>query len=140
MNTWIKAHFKVSKANVTPLKDMRARLLGESLPCNYELILENIFFNLILFFNFTILYWFCHISTWIRHRYIRVPYPEPSSPFPSCTIPLGRPSAPAPSIQYCALNLDWRLVSYMILYWLSINIFTRRLKLFYFHDVWEIIQ
>ena len=21
------------------------------------------------FFNFTILYWFCHISTWIRHRY-----------------------------------------------------------------------
>ena len=27
------------------------------------------FFNLILFFNFTILYWFCHISKWIRHRY-----------------------------------------------------------------------
>ena len=31
------------------------------------------------FFNFTILYWFCHISTWICHRYIRVPHPEPSS-------------------------------------------------------------
>ena len=27
------------------------------------------FFNLILFFNFTILYWFCHISKWIHHRY-----------------------------------------------------------------------
>ena len=27
------------------------------------------FFNFILFFNFTILYWFCHISKWIRHRY-----------------------------------------------------------------------
>jgi len=27
------------------------------------------FKNLILFFNFTILYWFCHISKWIRHRY-----------------------------------------------------------------------
>ena len=26
-----------------------------------------------------------------------------------------RPSAPAPSIQYRASNLDWRLVSYMIL-------------------------
>ena len=26
-------------------------------------------FNLILFFNFTILYWFCHISTSIRHRW-----------------------------------------------------------------------
>ena len=32
------------------------------------------------------------------------------------TIPLGRPSAPAPSIQYRASNLNWRLVSYMILY------------------------
>ena len=35
---------------------------------------------------------------------------------PPRTIPLGRPSAPAPSIQYRASNLDWRLVSYMILY------------------------
>ena len=32
------------------------------------------------------------------------------------TIPLGRPSALAPSIQYCASNLDWQLVSYMIFY------------------------
>ena len=32
------------------------------------------------------------------------------------TIPLGRPSAPAPSIQYHASNLDWRFISYMILY------------------------
>ena len=29
---------------------------------------------------------------------------------PPHTLPLGRPSAPAPSIQYCASNLDWRLV------------------------------
>ena len=69
-----------------------------------------------LFFNFTILYWFCHISTWICHRYTRVPHPEPSSLLPPCTIPLGRPSAPASSIQYRASNLDWWLVSYMILY------------------------
>ena len=74
------------------------------------------FFYFILFFNFTILYWFCHISTWIRHRYTHVPHPEPSSFLPPRTIPLGRPSAPAPSIQYRASNLDWRLVSYMILY------------------------
>ena len=40
--------------------------------------------------------------------------PPPSSlPMPSS---LGRPSAPASSIQYRASNLDWRLVSYMILY------------------------
>ena len=35
---------------------------------------------------------------------------------PPSTIPLGRPSAPARSIQYHASNLDWRFVSYMILY------------------------
>ena len=35
---------------------------------------------------------------------------------PPRTIPLGHPSAPAPSIHYCASNLDWWFVSYMILY------------------------
>ena len=82
----------------------------------YFLFFFCFFFNFILFFNFTILYWFCHISTWIRHRYTRVPCLEPSSLLPPCAIPLSRPSAPAPSIQYHALNLDWWLVSYMILY------------------------
>ena len=65
---------------------------------------------------FTILYWFCHISTWIRHGCTRVPHSEPPSLLPPRTIPLGRPSAPAPSIQYRASNLDWRLISYMIVY------------------------
>ena len=74
------------------------------------------FFNLILFLNFTILYWFCQISKWIHHRYTRVAHPEPSSLLPPHTIPLGRPGVPAPSIQYRASNLDWWLVSYMILY------------------------
>ena len=73
-------------------------------------------FFFILFFNFTILYWFCHISKWICHRYTCVPHPEPSSFLPPHTIPLGHPSAPAPSIQYRASNLDWRLISYIILY------------------------
>ena len=68
------------------------------------------------FFNFTILYWFCHISTWIHHRYTCVPHPEPPSLLPPHSIPLGRPSAPAPSVQYHASNLDWRLLSYMIFY------------------------
>ena len=31
-------------------------------------------------------------------------------------IPLGHPSAPAPSILYPASNLDWRFVSHMIIY------------------------
>jgi len=75
-----------------------------------------LFIFIYLFFNFTILYWFCRISKWIHHRYTCVPHPEPSSLLPPRTIPLGHPSAPAPSIQYRASNLDWQLVSYMILY------------------------
>ena len=35
---------------------------------------------------------------------------------PPHTIPLGHPSEPAPSILYPASNLDWRFISYMILY------------------------
>ena len=42
--------------------------------------------------------------------------PPPSSLPPPHTIPLGRSSAPAPSIQYPASNLDWWLISYMVLY------------------------
>ena len=71
---------------------------------------------LFYFFYFTILYWFCHTSTCIRHRCTRVPNPEPPSHLPPHTIPLGHPSAPAPSFLYPASNLDWRFVSYMILY------------------------
>ena len=56
--------------------------------------------------NFTTLYWFCHISKRIRYRYTCVSHPEPSSLLPPHTIPLGPPSAPAPSIQYRASNLD----------------------------------
>ena len=59
---------------------------------------------------FTILYWFCHTSTWICHGYTHVPHPELPSLLPPCTVPLGHPSAPAPSILYHALNLDWRFV------------------------------
>ena len=77
---------------------------------------EETFFFKFYFWNFTILYWFCQISKWIRHRYTCVPHPEPSSLLPPHTIPLGHPSAPAPSIQYRASNLDWWLVSYMIVY------------------------
>ena len=41
-----------------------------------------------------------------------------SLPLPHTTPP-GGPSAPAPSIQYHASNLDWLFVSYMILYMLQ---------------------
>ena len=62
------------------------------------------------------MYWFCHTSTWIHHRCTRVPHPERLSSLPPHTIPLGHPSAPAPSFLYPASNLDWRFISYVILY------------------------
>ena len=91
----------------------KVRLLSVHLECSFICIF--IYLHC-FFFNFTILYWFCHISTWICHRYTCVPHPEPSSLLPPHTIPLGRPNAIAPSIQYHASNLDWWLISYMILY------------------------
>ena len=49
--------------------------------------------NFILFFNFTILYWFCHVSKWIRHMcspsWTLLPPPSPCHPSGSsqCTSP-----------------------------------------------------
>ena len=54
---------------------------------------------------FTILYWFCHTSTWIHHRLHMFPILNPPSYLPLCTIPLGHPSAPAPSILYHGLAI-----------------------------------
>ena len=45
---------------------------------------SSILFYFILFFNFTILYWFWNISTWICHRYTCAPHPSGSS---QCTSP-----------------------------------------------------
>ena len=62
------------------------------------------FFFFLLFFKFYFIFKLynivlvCQISKWIRHRYTCVPHPEPSSLLPPHTLPLGRPSAPAPSI------------------------------------------
>ena len=99
-------------------KRIQATIPYTVLHASYIAIFKNIhvFFKNFILCNFTILYWFCHISKWICHRHTCVPHPEPSSILPPHTIPLGRPSASAPSIQYRASNLDWRLVSYMILY------------------------
>ena len=65
----------------------------------------------LFFFYFTILHWFCHTSTCICHGCKRVPHPEPPSHLPPHTIPLGHPSAPAPSFLYPASNLEWRFLS-----------------------------
>ena len=100
-----------------------SRVHCENLVKLQEIKLTNMWISLMIwshgfsfFFFFTSQYWFCHTLTWIHHRCTCVPYPEPSSHFPPHPIPLGHPSAPAPSIQYHASNLDWRFISYMILY------------------------
>ena len=82
----------------------------------FELIFFSFHFIFYFFtlFYFTILYWFCHTSTWIRHGCTHVPSPELPSHLPPYTISLGHPSAPAPSILYPASNLDWWFVSYII--------------------------
>ena len=54
---------------------------------------------------------FCHTLIGISHGFTCVPHPEPPSHLSPHPIPLDHPSAPAH-----ALNLDWRSVSYMIMY------------------------
>ena len=56
------------------------------------------FFIFNFFFYFTILYWFRHTSTWIRHRCTRVPNPEPPS-HPSGSSQCTSPKHPAPCIE-----------------------------------------
>ena len=49
------------------------------MPCVFLVFynfLNLIFLNFILFLNFTILYWFCHILKWICHRHTCVPHPD----------------------------------------------------------------
>ena len=70
---------------------------------------QNYFFY---FFYFTILYSFCHTSTWIRHRRMCVPHPESPSHLPPHTIPPSHPSAPAPSILYQTWIGDLFLIWY----------------------------
>ena len=69
---------------------------------------------------FTILYWFCHIFTWIGHGCTCVPLPETPSHLPPHPIPQGHPSAPSLSTLSHALNLDWRSISHMIIYFASL--------------------
>ena len=92
-----------------------------SYPCN-DLLLKQQSMVIIIIFNlntfilvggyFTILYWFCHTSTWIRHRRTRVPHPESPSHVPPRTILLGHPSAPATGILYRTWTGDLFLIWY----------------------------
>ena len=86
--------------------------------CTEASSLVSFFFLIFIFtlFYFTILYWFCHTLTWIHHRCTWVPKHEPPFHLTPHIISLDHPRAPAPSILYHASNIDWRFVSYMIVY------------------------
>ena len=60
------------------------------------------------FFYFTILYWFCHTSTWICSP-SWTPLPPASLYHPSGSSQCTSPKDPV-------LNLDWWFISYVILY------------------------
>ena len=87
--------------------------------CLFLFVLLCIFFlNLNLFIlirgYFTILYWVCHTSTSISHRYTRVPHPEPTSllpPIPSLwAVPVHQPQASS------IMHGTWTGDSFHILY------------------------
>ena len=110
--------FKVSKVLKHITLGLKTRLLSPSFV--FYLYLSLFFFSffsfIYLFIYFTVLYWFCHTLIWIHHGCTCVPHPEPPSHVPPHPIPLGHPSAPAPSTLSHALNLDWWFVSHRIMY------------------------
>ena len=84
------------------------------------LFLDILFFfflisQLFFFFSFISISWrlitlqccngFCHTLTWISHGFTCVPHPESPSCPPPHPIPLGHPSAPAPST--CLMHPTW---------------------------------
>ena len=79
-------------------------------------------FIFLFFFNFYFIFKVYNIVLVLPNIEMNLPQVYPHSPSwtllppPSPTVPLGRPSAPVPNIQYRASNLDWHLVSYMIFY------------------------
>ena len=73
----------------------------------------NFYFYFILLYNTVLVLPYIDI---IHHGCTCVPKHEPPSHLPSHNISLGLPHAPAPSMLYPALDIDWRFVSYMIVY------------------------
>ena len=70
-------HLLISQRKGSTERNLCVTVFPFLLPC----CLFYLFFLLSLkknFFNFTILYWFCHISTWICHRYTRGGFWTPS--------------------------------------------------------------
>ena len=83
-----------------------------------QYICQNLFFLLEANY-FAILYWFCHTLTWISHAFTCVPHPHHPSRLPPHPIPLGHPSAPAPST--CLMHPTWAGDPFHIWYYTCVN-------------------
>ena len=72
---------------------------------------SSLYWKLDVFFFFNFIFKLYHIVLVLPNIEMDLPQVYMCSPswtlLPPHTIPLGRPSAPAPSIQYRASNLDW---------------------------------
>ena len=78
-------------------------------------VLSHFLFIYLFIFPFIFISWrlitlqycsgFCHTLTWISHEFTCVPHPNPPSRLPPHPIPLGLPSAPAPST--CLMHPAW---------------------------------
>ena len=96
------------------------QLFSYPLPVSFAEAFTNFLFYYYYYcFYFTILYWFCHTSACIHHGCTCVPHPEPSSHLIPHTIPLGHPSAPAPSFLYPAST--WTGDLFLIRYYTCFN-------------------
>ena len=76
--------------------------------CPFHLFIKNFFpFIFISWSLITLQYCsgFCHALTWISHGVTCIPHPDPPSHLPLHPIPLGLPSAPAPST--CLMHPTW---------------------------------
>ena len=71
-------------------------------------------FILLLFFKFTILYWFCHTSTCNCHGCTRVPHPEPPLPPLSPYHPSGSSQCTSPKLPVSCINPGLAFVSYIL--------------------------
>ena len=108
------------KKKVETNSHLKITFSGIQMFCNHCFYLVSRCFHhygssLYFFFSFIFISWrlitlqycsgFCHTLTWISHGFTCVPHPDPPSGLPPHPIPLGLPSAPAPST--CLMHPTW---------------------------------